>query len=145
MLLRSFVDDYVTEAKTSRFTVRPFEYDPSGLASAAQMAAQSEVEYNKADAGIFRFCSTGFGEAFKAFMHVKVLRAYAESVLRYGPPTQVEDGVVHNFCPMLVKPNRNKELKTRDFLNKRYKDLFQDEADMKSDELDAYPYVILEA
>ena len=136
---------YTNAARGERFTVRPFTFDLSGLEARAQSEAKNEVEYNKADAGIYRFCQTGYGECFKAYMHTKCLRAYTESILRYGPPAiAADDSVTHNFCPMLVKPTRGRDAKVRDFFNKRYKDLFQDEADMRSDEVDAYPYVILD-
>ena len=45
-----------------------------------------EVEVDGMKSGLTRWCKTHYGEAFVAWMHVKVIRVFAESVLRYGLP-----------------------------------------------------------
>lgn len=44
---------------------------------------------------LVRLCKANFGEVFAAWMHVKALRVFVESVLRYGLPP--------DFQPMVVK------------------------------------------
>ena len=44
---------------------------------------------------------------------------------------------MHNFAALLLKPGKGKEARLRDFLNKRYKHLFQDESDMRGEDYDA--------
>lgn len=35
---------------------------------------------------MIRWCRAHFGEAFSAWMHVKLVKSYVESVMRYGLP-----------------------------------------------------------
>jgi V-type H+-transporting ATPase subunit C len=43
--------------------------------------------------GLTRWCTVHFGECFKAWVHLKVIRVFVESVLRYGLPVNVTAGV----------------------------------------------------
>ena len=43
-----------------------------------------ELQEAEKKAGLQRWCKTHFGEAFCAWVHLKVIRAFVESVLRYG-------------------------------------------------------------
>jgi len=45
-----------------------------------------QVEVDGMRSGLTRWCKTHYGEAFVAWMHIKVIRIFAESVLRYGLP-----------------------------------------------------------
>uniref|UniRef100_A0AAX7UIL9 V-type proton ATPase subunit C n=1 Tax=Astatotilapia calliptera TaxID=8154 RepID=A0AAX7UIL9_ASTCA len=54
-------------------------------------------------------------EAFIAWIHIKALRVFVESVLRYGLPV--------NFQAMLLQPNKKTMKKLREVLNDLYKHL----------------------
>lgn len=56
-----------------------------------------------------------FSEAFIAWIHVKALRVFVESVLRYGLPV--------NFQAMLLQPNKKTLKKLREVLHELYKHL----------------------
>uniref|UniRef100_A0AAX7T2V1 V-type proton ATPase subunit C n=1 Tax=Astatotilapia calliptera TaxID=8154 RepID=A0AAX7T2V1_ASTCA len=56
-----------------------------------------------------------FSEAFIAWIHIKALRVFVESVLRYGLPV--------NFQAMLLQPNKKTMKKLREVLNDLYKHL----------------------
>ncbi len=43
---------------------------------------------------LIRWCKVNFGEVFQSWIHLKAIRAFVESVLRYGLPT--------NFQAMLL-------------------------------------------
>ena len=53
-----------------------------------------------------------FSESFAAWMHVKALRVFVESVLRYGLPV--------NFQAMVLLPQKKTQKKLRDTLNQLY-------------------------
>ncbi|NXW55243.1 VATC2 ATPase, partial [Eurystomus gularis] len=64
---------------------------------------------------LLRWLKVNFSEAFVAWIHVKALRAFVESVLRYGLPV--------NFQAMLLQPNRKSVKRLRDVLNVVFKHL----------------------
>ena len=56
-----------------------------------------------------------FSECFIAWIHVKALRVFVESVLRYGLPV--------NFQAMLLLPQKKTQKRLREKLNELYADL----------------------
>lgn len=47
---------------------------------------QLKLEVQQLHSGMIRWCRAHFGEAFSAWMHVKLIKSYVESVMRYGLP-----------------------------------------------------------
>uniref|UniRef100_A0A7N9AXD4 V-type proton ATPase subunit C n=1 Tax=Mastacembelus armatus TaxID=205130 RepID=A0A7N9AXD4_9TELE len=64
---------------------------------------------------LVRWLKVNFSEAFIAWIHIKALRVFVESVLRYGLPV--------NFQAMLLQPNKKTMKKLREVLNDLYKHL----------------------
>jgi V-type H+-transporting ATPase subunit C len=54
---------------------------------------------------IVRWCLAHYGEVYSGWIHLKVIRGFIESVLRYGLPL--------DFLPVFIEPNmkREKQLK----------------------------------
>ena len=61
---------------------------------------------------MLRLCKANFSESYASYLHLKALRTFIESILRYGLPP--------DFQPMVVKASPKQERKTRDTLNKHY-------------------------
>lgn len=81
-----FEKEFGDACREKRYVIRDFTYDP-GQASRNSMALeQLQVEVDAMCSGLTRWCKTHYGEAFVAWMHIKVIRVFAESVLRYGLP-----------------------------------------------------------
>ena len=59
-----------------------------------------------------RWLKVNFSECFMAWIHVKALRVFVESVLRYGLPV--------NFQGMVLLPQKKTQKKLRDTLNQTY-------------------------
>lgn len=59
-----------------------------------------------------RWLKVNFSECFCAWIHVKALRVFVESVLRYGLPV--------NFQAILIHPNKKNTKRLRDVLNQLY-------------------------
>lgn len=88
--------------KDKRYVVREdFTFDPSQQGKAAMALEQLQVEVDNMRSGLTRWCKTHYGEAFVAWMHVKVIRVFVESVLRYGLPV--------DFTAVLYKVAGGKE------------------------------------
>merc|ERR1712228_612102 len=81
-----FEDEFVKKCRKKRFVVRDFNYNPSQSSKSARSLEQLQVEVDAMRSGLTRWCKTHYGEAFVAWMHIKVIRVFVESVLRYGLP-----------------------------------------------------------
>ena len=85
---------------SSSFIVRDFSFKASARGDSERLKAELKVEVDRLWSGLLRWCRAHFGEAFIAWMHIKAIRVFVESVLRYGLPV--------NFAVVLVR--------VRDFL-----------------------------
>ncbi|NXD84027.1 VATC2 ATPase, partial [Halcyon senegalensis] len=82
---------------------------------AACTVRQSQYSCIRSQGSLLRWLKVNFSEAFVAWIHVKALRVFVESVLRYGLPV--------NFQAMLLQPNRKSVKRLRDVLNVVFKHL----------------------
>ncbi|NXU01970.1 VATC2 ATPase, partial [Buphagus erythrorhynchus] len=87
----------------------------SGELHLAHKTEAWEKEHDLLKGPLLRWLKVNFSEAFVAWIHVKALRVFVESVLRYGLPV--------NFQAMLLQPNRKSVKRLRDVLNVVFKHL----------------------
>jgi len=143
VMFRKVSEDFKTFARERKYLVRDFKYDPNkgGKSDKKKM----DIEKEKLRKALIRWCKTNFSEAFIAWVHLKAIRVFVESVLRYGLPT--------NFQAMLLLPNKNKQTKLRKALGELYghlssKTIFtkekHEEDEASADTENFYPYVSLE-
>lgn len=111
-VFNDFVEPFIQDARKHRFVARPFSFNPTAMEESKRQTGQLAAEEKRLYVSLLRFCSAHFGEAFIAWMHVKAIRAFVESVLRYGLPV--------NFTSVLFKPRRNKEARLHAALGKMY-------------------------
>lgn len=74
-----------------------------------------EQDQQRLKKALTRWCNTNFAEAFIAWIHLKCIRCFVESVLRYGLPAR--------FQAMLLVAKNNKESKLRGILADLYSHL----------------------
>uniref|UniRef100_A0A8C6M1X1 V-type proton ATPase subunit C n=1 Tax=Nothobranchius furzeri TaxID=105023 RepID=A0A8C6M1X1_NOTFU len=139
-LFRKAIDDFKHKARESKFTVREFQYNEEEMkADKEEMTRLStdkkkqfflvllKVHYHNLiinnyflslyflQGPLVRWLKVNFSEAFIAWIHIKALRVFVESVLRYGLPV--------NFQAMLLQPNKKTMKKLREVLDDLYKHL----------------------
>ena len=114
--------------REKRYVVREnFTYDPTQQGKAAMVLEQLQVEVDNMRSGLTRWCKTHYGEAFVAWMHIKVIRVFVESVLRYGLPV--------DFTAVLYKVVSGKEVLLVNALDKKFGvDKGKEEEDVEDDE-----------
>jgi V-type H+-transporting ATPase subunit C len=142
VMFRKVADDFKSQAREKKFIVREFKFDPNRTGKADKK--KMDAEKDKLRKALIRWCKINFSEAFIAWIHLKAIRVFVESVLRYGLPT--------NFQAMLLLPNKNKDSKLRRALAELYghlssKSIFSKdnkEDDEGPDQENFYPYVSLE-
>eukprot|EP00611_Tribonema_gayanum_P032136 TRINITY_DN946_c0_g1_i3.p1 TRINITY_DN946_c0_g1~~TRINITY_DN946_c0_g1_i3.p1 ORF type:complete len:444 (-),score=205.05 TRINITY_DN946_c0_g1_i3:383-1714(-) len=96
-----YVDAFKKAAKEKRFTAKDFKFDPERAGELEREANQLKLEAQQLHAGMLRWCKAHFGEAMIAWMHIKLIRGFVESVLRYGLPV--------DFSTLLVECAKGKE------------------------------------
>jgi V-type H+-transporting ATPase subunit C len=121
-----FEAKFEQECRDKRFVVRPFSYDPSAANSSAMRMEQLQVETDSMRSGLMRWCKTHYGEAYVAWMHIKVIRVFVESVLRYGLPV--------DFTAVLYKVDFGREAELTSALDKA---LGTSTAEVETNEKDA--------
>lgn len=111
-LFTRVVDEYKLHCRENKFIVRDFVYNEQEL-EAGKTALQKLASDKKKQFGpLVRWLKVNFSEAFTAWIHVKALRVFVESVLRYGLPV--------NFQAMLLLPYNKSAKKLRNVLNTLY-------------------------
>jgi len=95
-----------------KFVVRDFVWDDSAIAASKEQITKLAQDKKKQFGPLVRWLRVNFGELFIAWVHVKALRVFVESVLRYGLPV--------NFQAMILQPNKGKTRKLRDSLDSLY-------------------------
>ncbi|KAL3310378.1 hypothetical protein Ciccas_011057 [Cichlidogyrus casuarinus] len=105
-------DDFRRAARDHKFMVRDFVYDEEKIEESKKEQHQLETDKRKHFGPLFRWLKVNFGECFSALVHIKALRVFVESVLRYGLPV--------NFTAMMIQPVKKSTKRVRDFLNQRY-------------------------
>jgi len=145
VMFRKVSEDFKNAAREKKFITRDFKYDPNRTGKSDKKKMEADKE--KLRKALIRWCKTNFSESFIAWIHLKAIRVFVESVLRYGLPT--------NFQAMLLLPSKNKHSKLRRALAELYghlssKSIFDAKSKEKEEDEPAadnetfYPYVSLE-
>lgn len=141
-LFQKMLNDFTLRAREKRFIVRDFVYDEKAIEDSKNMFSKLEADKKKQFPPLFRWLRVNFGEAFSIMMHIKALRIFVESVLRYGLPV--------DFEAILIVPNRKNYKRLREVLHNMYEHLDNLALSSTSDEEMAsagmshgeyYPYV----
>jgi len=130
--------------KQARWTVREFVYDEASMAQEKTEMDAMEAKASKAQKTMLTWCNAMYGEVFRALMHLKAIRLFVESVLRYGVPP--------DFQGVVMKPKASKhEKKLQAALMKQFRSLGSDALYSSTDDnlppgmaaTEFYPYVFL--
>ncbi|PSN31288.1 V-type proton ATPase subunit C [Blattella germanica] len=111
-LFKKVVDEFKLHARERKFVVRDFTYNEEELAAGKNEITKLTTDKKKQFGPLVRWLKVNFSECFCAWIHVKALRVFVESVLRYGLPV--------NFQAMLLHPNKKSTKRLRDVLNQLY-------------------------
>jgi len=96
VVFKSAVEEFRLGAKAGKVAAREFEYSAENYRTAPVKNEALQVEFKKQEMQLKRNCAHAFSDTLVAWMHVKAMRVFVESVLRYGVPP--------NFASFIVKP-----------------------------------------
>lgn len=103
--------DYLEPLKSAfrekRFILRELVYDSTRTGGVASVIEKAQADLKQSKLSTLRWCQTHFGEVYSAWIHLKIIQAFVESVLRYGLPAE--------FTSFFFKPDakQEKEIKGR--------------------------------
>lgn len=146
-LFKKCLDQFKTSCREKRFTVREFEFDAEALAADDAKKAEDEAECSRQTAMLSNWCAINYAEGLTMMMHLKAIRVFIESVLRYGLTNYRDRGMAPNMQAVMLTPAKGK----MDALRKTLGSLFATSAslmDAGGDEVtvpgasgEFYPYV----
>lgn len=111
-LFKKVAEEFKLHAREKKFIVRDFTYNEEELAAGKNEITKLVTDKKKQFGPLVRWLKVNFSECFCAWIHVKALRVFVESVLRYGLPV--------NFQAILLHPNKKSTKRLRDVLNQLY-------------------------
>jgi V-type H+-transporting ATPase subunit C len=138
VVFRKFADDVRTACRAHKFTVR--EYSKDAAQESGDEKSKLTEQLRQLEGQLVLFSRSAVSDAYAGWIHLKIIRTFVESVLRYGLPPA--------FTPVLILPNRKVENKHHDVLKNAMPATalslggtgFEDEAPGVTD---FYPYVFL--
>jgi len=104
--------EFIAAAREKRWTIRDFSFEPDKLAMEHAKKAQDTAEEHRLKRLLTNWCQINFAEAFMMLMHLKAVRVFVESVLRFGLASsqpQLHCGGGPNFTAFLLQPRKGKE------------------------------------
>ncbi|KAI8927064.1 ATPase, V1 complex, subunit C [Entophlyctis helioformis] len=136
-LFQRVLEEFGNKAREKKFIVRDFTWDPERLSSEKKQLTDLTASEREQWATLMRLSKTNFGELFSCWMHIKALRTFVESILRYGLPP--------NFQPMTIIAKPKHEKRVRDTFNKHfaYIDGSQNSTDAADEGIDETLQVLL--
>ncbi|KAL2918711.1 Vacuolar ATP synthase subunit C [Polyrhizophydium stewartii] len=111
-LFQRVTEEFANKARERKYIVRDFKWDPEQLSLEKKQLADLTASEREQWSTLMRLSKTNFGELYGCWMHVKTLRTFVESILRYGLPP--------NFQAMVVVAKPKHEKRVRDAFNKHY-------------------------
>ncbi|KJE92098.1 vacuolar ATPase subunit C [Capsaspora owczarzaki ATCC 30864] len=123
-VFQKIASDYKVSARERRFVVRDFAFDEASVEQGKKDRTNLETERKRQWGAMIRWGKVNFSEAFTAYAHLKAVRLFVESVLRYGLPV--------NFQGVLLQINKKTEKKLVDVLYRIYG--YLDKSATKNDE-----------
>ena len=106
------MDEYKLHCRERKFIVREFTWDESTVHAGKNERDKLSAEKQKQFGPLVRWLKINFSEVFMAFVHVKALRVFVESVLRYGLPV--------NFCAAVLEPSKKGGKRLKEILNQHF-------------------------
>ncbi|KAJ1834983.1 Vacuolar ATP synthase subunit C [Coemansia sp. RSA 2706] len=112
VVFKRVIDEFSNKARDARFIVRDFVYDEDAMQRDRELATSVVEQEEELLDNISEWLKGTFGDVVSAWIHIKALRVFVESILRYGIPP--------DFLPVLVKPPAKQQAKIRQQLAEFY-------------------------
>jgi len=111
-LFQRIAEEFTHKAREEKFIVRDFQYDENSHEKQKKEAEETIASEREQQQVIIRLAKTNFSEVFSSWVHLKALRIFVESVLRYGLPP--------DFTSAVIEPKPKCQSKVEDIMMAQY-------------------------
>jgi len=119
VVFKKTLTDFYAAARDKRWAVREFVFEANKVAEDRAKKEVDLAEESRLKKLLTNWCQINFSEAYTMMMHLKAVRVFVESVLRYGL-THAREGGGPNFNAFLLHPKKNKEAALHKVLTSLY-------------------------
>ncbi|KAG1749692.1 ATPase V1 complex subunit C [Suillus paluster] len=105
-------DQFVQKCRENKFIVRDFAYSEEQIAKQEEELEIADTTEKELWTELLRLSRTNFSESFQILVHLKILRLFVESVLRYGLPA--------NYVGLAIRPEPKYTKKTLSVLTSHF-------------------------
>ncbi|KAI9188333.1 Vacuolar ATP synthase subunit C [Blastocladiella emersonii ATCC 22665] len=106
-LFQRVADEFTNKCRELKFTPREYKFDEKDLEQTKRQRQELQTLEKEHWGQLLRLTKTNFSELFACWVHIKAVRIFVESVLRYGLPP---DFVVAAIEP--TAPKHEKKIRT---------------------------------
>ncbi|EPT04138.1 ATPase V1 complex subunit C [Fomitopsis schrenkii] len=96
VVFKKVYEDFVNKCRENKYVVRDFVWSEEALDKQRDELELADSTEKELWTELLQLSRTNFSEAFQLLVHIKVLRLFIESVLRYGLPA--------NYTGFIIKP-----------------------------------------
>ncbi|KAG2345246.1 ATPase, V1 complex, subunit C [Suillus weaverae] len=97
-------DQFIQKCREHKFIIRDFVYSEEQIAKEGEELEMADTTEKELWTELLRLSRTNFSESFQILVHLKILRLFVESVLRYGLPA--------NYVGLAIRPEPKYTKKT---------------------------------
>jgi len=138
VMFKSAVDAFMKKVREEKVgTARQFNYSKSAYDRQKTQREELKKEFERQEKMMRSFCKASLSDVMIAWVHIKAMRVFVESTLRFGVPP--------NFASFIVQPKGNQQAQMRkqlaEVLGKGAAEA--DNAEQGEGEEDYFPYVSL--
>jgi len=120
VVFKKSVEKFRAAAREKRFMVRDYVFDEKKAEEGEKDKEEKVAEYSRLKGVMSHWCSINFAEAYGMMMHLKAIRVFVESCMRYGLTTSGGGARRPNFKAFLLQPKKGKTEVLRKDLAKLY-------------------------
>ncbi|KAJ3771545.1 hypothetical protein EV361DRAFT_894824 [Lentinula raphanica] len=112
VIFRRVHDDFSQQCRENKFIIRDFVYSEEEITKQRQELDTADVTERELWTELLHLSRTNFSESFQILVHLKVIRLFVESVLRYGLPA--------NYIGIVIQPDPKTAKKTFGILQSHF-------------------------
>jgi len=105
-------EEFVNKCRDHKYIIREFVYSDEDLEKQKEELATADTTEKELWTELLRLARTNFSESFQILVHLKIIRLFVESVLRYGLPA--------HYIGLFIKPEHKATKRTLTTLQQQF-------------------------
>lgn len=133
VLFKGVVEEFKKACRDRKFTTREFHYNKDEYERLQGVREKNADDCNTMEKEMKLFCKAAWSDIMISFVHIKAMRVFVESTLRYGVPP--------NFAAFILTPSSKKVDMMRKALAAFTEGTASTDGKADADDEEYYPYV----